>query len=158
MLNFILFGAFILGLLGKIKHIKWALKLIGSLAALDILLEIIFHGFFYITVSVIISTLLIIVIIIYQRARAILEWVLWTPIHFISLSGFYVAVHTCLSHWGNIGNKRRQFFTAFYASVFLFRIRVVCYVMVFLYNIHGIYKVIPKFIFGRCWLLKFFLK
>ena len=73
MLNFILLGAFILGLLGKIKHTKWALKLIGSSAALDILLEIIFHGFFYITVSVIISTLLIIVIIIIQRARAILE-------------------------------------------------------------------------------------
>ena len=79
-------------------------------------------------------------------------------IHFIFLSGFYVAVHTCLSHWGNIGNIRHQLFTAFYASMLLFRIRAVCSVVVFLYNIHGIHTVIPKFIFGRCWLLKFFLK
>jgi len=68
LLNLILFGAFVLGLVWKIKHAKWALKFVGSLAALDILLEVVFHGFFFITVSVIISTLLIVVIIIY-RAR-----------------------------------------------------------------------------------------
>ena len=67
LLNLVLFGAYILGLLGRIKHAKWALIVVGSMAVLDILLEIVFHGFFYITVSVIVSTLLLIVIIIYQR-------------------------------------------------------------------------------------------
>ena len=67
LLNFILFGAFFLGLYGKIKRVKWTLNLIMGLAALDIILEIIFHGFLYITVSVIISTLMIFAIIAYQR-------------------------------------------------------------------------------------------
>ena len=52
LLNFILFGAFVIGLFGKIKRVKWTSNLIEGLAALDIILEIIFHGFFYINVSV----------------------------------------------------------------------------------------------------------
>lgn len=39
------------------------------LAALDILLEFIFHGFFFITVSVIMSTILIIISFIYLKKR-----------------------------------------------------------------------------------------
>ena len=62
LLNLILFCAFTLGLLGRIRQDAWALNLIGGLAALDILLEILFHGLFYITVSVVVSTLLLIAV------------------------------------------------------------------------------------------------
>lgn len=62
LLNLALFGAFILGLYGRIKDAGWALKLIWGSAALDIVLEFLFHGLFYITVSIVVSTLLIILI------------------------------------------------------------------------------------------------
>jgi len=61
--NLILFGAFSIGLIGRLRDIGWALRLIGGLAALDIVLEIVFHGLFYLTVSVLVSTLLIILIV-----------------------------------------------------------------------------------------------
>jgi hypothetical protein len=62
LVNLLLFGAFSLGLLGKIWGAHWSLKMIGGLAAADILLEVLFHGFFYLTVSVLVSTLLIILV------------------------------------------------------------------------------------------------
>jgi hypothetical protein len=66
LLNIIFFGAFTLGLLGRIRQADWVLNLIGGFAALDILLEIAFHGLFFLTVSVVVSTLLLISIF-YQR-------------------------------------------------------------------------------------------
>ncbi len=68
LLNFVLFGAFLTGLAGMIRNFGWALNLVGGLAALDILLEIVFHGLFYITVSVVVSTLLIIVIVFEKKS------------------------------------------------------------------------------------------
>ena len=61
-----LFG---IGLFGQIRKTRWGLSLIIALAALDILLEFLFHGFFYITVSVIMSTALIIFGTLYTRKR-----------------------------------------------------------------------------------------
>ena len=64
----LLFG---IGLFGKIRKIRWGLSFIIVLAALDIILEFLFHGFFYITVSVITSTVLITVIILHTRKRRV---------------------------------------------------------------------------------------
>jgi hypothetical protein len=52
---------FVIGLFGIIKRIKWGMPLIITLAGMDILLEFLFHGLFYITVSVIVSTILIVI-------------------------------------------------------------------------------------------------
>jgi hypothetical protein len=68
LLNLVLFGAFLIGLVWNFRHSGWAVNLIGGLAALDVLLEIVFHGFFYITVSVVVSTLLIIIILSEKRS------------------------------------------------------------------------------------------
>jgi hypothetical protein len=70
-LNFFYALLFGIGLFGKISTMRWGLSLIIALAALDILLEFLFHGFFYITVSVIMSTALIIVGTLYRRKRRI---------------------------------------------------------------------------------------
>ena len=67
LLNLVYFTFFIIGIIGKIKKKKWAIRLIIVLACLDIILEFIFHGFFFITVSVIISTILTIISILYLR-------------------------------------------------------------------------------------------
>ena len=67
LLNLVYFTFFIIGIIGKIKTKKWAIRLIIVLACLDIILEFIFHGFFFITVSVIISTILTIISILYLR-------------------------------------------------------------------------------------------
>lgn len=72
-LNLILFGAFTLGLLGRIRGADWALNLIGGFAALDILLEIMFHGFFYLTVSVVVSTIVLIALIYEKRSYPVLR-------------------------------------------------------------------------------------
>jgi low temperature requirement protein LtrA len=69
-LSLIYFALFLVGLLGEIRRSGWAFSIVGGLAALDILLEVIFHGLFYVTVSVIVSTLLIVAIIYYRRKSA----------------------------------------------------------------------------------------
>jgi hypothetical protein len=68
LLNLVLFGTFTLGLLGRIRRADWALNIIGGFTALDILLEIMFHGFFYLTVSVVVSTIVLIAIIYEKRS------------------------------------------------------------------------------------------
>jgi hypothetical protein len=62
----LLFG---IGLFGQIRKTRWGLSFIIALAAIDIFLEFIFHGFFYITVSVLMSTALIIAGALYTRKR-----------------------------------------------------------------------------------------
>jgi hypothetical protein len=69
LLNLIYFALFLVGLLGEIRLSGWAFSMVGGLAAIDILFEVIFHGLFYLTVSVIVSTLLIIAIIYYIIKR-----------------------------------------------------------------------------------------
>jgi hypothetical protein len=68
-LNLGYFVLFVVGMAGKAKEQKWAIWLIVFLAALDIVLEFVFHGFFFITVSVIVSTILIVVSIVWRRYR-----------------------------------------------------------------------------------------
>ncbi len=51
LLNLIYFIFFVTGIAGKIKSRKWASSLLIFLAVLDIILEFVFHHFFYITVS-----------------------------------------------------------------------------------------------------------
>lgn len=70
-LNLLYTLIFSAGLLAKVKKLVWGAPLIIFLAALDIILEFVFHGFFYITVSVIVSTILIIAVI-YQQKKQIL--------------------------------------------------------------------------------------
>ena len=66
-LNLAYFAFFSVGIVGKVKENKWAVKLIAGLALLDILLEFIFHHFFFITISVITSTILIVTSILYLK-------------------------------------------------------------------------------------------
>jgi len=54
---FLLFGA---GSWGRLKSRNWHRPLLVSLAVFDILAEFIFHGFFFITVSVIVSIILLV--------------------------------------------------------------------------------------------------
>jgi hypothetical protein len=67
LLNVFLSGLFLFGLLSRWRKLRWAPFFIIELAALDIVLEALFHGLFFITVSVVVSTLLILVIVLYQR-------------------------------------------------------------------------------------------
>jgi hypothetical protein len=67
LLNLAYFMLFVVGIIGKVKEKKWALRLVIGLALLDILLEFIFHHFFFITVSVISSTILIIISVLYLK-------------------------------------------------------------------------------------------
>jgi hypothetical protein len=60
---------FIVGLFGMVKRMRWGIPLIISMAGLDIILEFIFHGLLYITVSVIVSTILIILLVFYTRMK-----------------------------------------------------------------------------------------
>jgi hypothetical protein len=69
MLNLFYTLLFVIGLYGIIKHLKWRMPLIITLAALDISLEFLFHGLFYITVSVIVSTILIIVTVFQMQTK-----------------------------------------------------------------------------------------
>jgi hypothetical protein len=66
-LNLAYFASFVIGIVGQAKQKKWAIWLIVFLAALDIVLEFVFHGFFFITVSVIVSTILIVIIIVWRH-------------------------------------------------------------------------------------------
>jgi hypothetical protein len=66
-LNLAYFAFFVVGIVGKTKQRNWAMWLIVFLAALDIVLEFVFHGFFFITVSVIVSIILIVIIFVWRR-------------------------------------------------------------------------------------------
>lgn len=57
---FILFGA---GFWGRLQGRGWHKPLLVGLAAFDIVAEFVFHGFFFITVSVIVSAILIALVI-----------------------------------------------------------------------------------------------
>jgi hypothetical protein len=58
MLNLAYFAFFVIGIVGRAKQQEWAIWLIVFLASLDIVLEFLFHGLFFITVSVIVSVIL----------------------------------------------------------------------------------------------------
>ena len=66
-LNLIYFAFFVFGIIGFLKKKKWAIKLIIVLALLDIILEFVYHHFFFITISVIISTILVIISYLYLK-------------------------------------------------------------------------------------------
>ena len=66
-LNLAYFSFFVVGIAGKAKQKNWAIWLIVFLAALDIVLEFVFHGFFFITVSVIVSTILIVISLLWRH-------------------------------------------------------------------------------------------
>ena len=61
-LNVIVFILFVLGFWGRLQNREWHRSLLIGLAVFDILAEFIFHGFFFITVSVIVSAVLLIFI------------------------------------------------------------------------------------------------
>jgi hypothetical protein len=67
MLNVAYFASFVIGIVGKAKEQEWAIWLIIFLASLDIVLEFLFHGFFFITVSVIVSAILIAISLLWRR-------------------------------------------------------------------------------------------
>jgi hypothetical protein len=59
-LNVIVFILFGLGFWGRLQGKEWHRSLIIGLAIFDILAEFVFHGFFFITVSVIVSVILLV--------------------------------------------------------------------------------------------------
>ncbi len=67
MLNLAYFVSFVIGIVGKAKQQEWSIWLIILLASLDIVLEFVFHGFFFITVSVIVSAILIAVSLLWRH-------------------------------------------------------------------------------------------
>lgn len=58
-LNVIVFILFGLSFWGRLRGKSWYRPLLVGLAVFDILAEFVFHGFFYITVSVIVSVVLL---------------------------------------------------------------------------------------------------
>jgi hypothetical protein len=60
MLNLIVFILFGLGFWGRLRSQRWHRTLLVGLNVFDILAEFVFHGFFFITVSVIVSTILLV--------------------------------------------------------------------------------------------------
>jgi hypothetical protein len=66
-LNLAYFVSFVVGIVGKFRQKNWAIWLIVLLAALDIVLEFVFHGFFFITVSVLVSTILIVILLLWRH-------------------------------------------------------------------------------------------
>ena len=63
-LNIIVFILFGLGFWGRLQGNGWHRPLLVSLAIFDILAEFVFHGFFFITVSVIVSVILLVLFIL----------------------------------------------------------------------------------------------
>jgi hypothetical protein len=59
-LNIIVFVLFALGFWGRLRSQRWHRPLLVGLNVFDILAEFVFHGFFFITVSVIVSTILLV--------------------------------------------------------------------------------------------------
>jgi hypothetical protein len=68
LLNLALFGLFLLSIIGAQRNAGWSLDLVMELAALDIVLEVLFHGLFFITVSVLVSVILIVAIFFLRRS------------------------------------------------------------------------------------------
>lgn len=66
-LNLIIFGLFLLGLYGKIRKFKWGSGFIVEIAAIDIVLEALFHGLYFLNESFIVSVVLIIVVFTFQQ-------------------------------------------------------------------------------------------
>ena len=63
-LNIIVFILFGLGFWGRLQGNGWHRPLLVSLAIFDILAEFVFHGFFFITMSVIVSVILLVLFIL----------------------------------------------------------------------------------------------
>jgi hypothetical protein len=61
-LNIIVFVLFALGFWGRLRRQRWHRSLLVGLNVFDILAEFVFHGFFFITVSVIVSTILLVLL------------------------------------------------------------------------------------------------
>jgi hypothetical protein len=61
-LNLIVFTLFGISLWGRLRGSQWHKPLLVGLALFDILAEFIFHGFFFITVSVIVAVALLVLI------------------------------------------------------------------------------------------------
>lgn len=61
-LNSIVFILFGLSFWGRLRGEPWYRPLLAGLALFDILAEFVFHGFFYITVSVIVSVVLLVLL------------------------------------------------------------------------------------------------
>ena len=61
-LNLIVFILFGLSFWGRLQNQGWHRPLLVGLAVFDILAEFVFHGFFFITVSVIVSAVLLVFI------------------------------------------------------------------------------------------------
>ena len=59
-LNLIVFILFALGVWGRLRELQWHRPLLAGLALFDIVAEFVFHGFFFITVSVIVAFALLI--------------------------------------------------------------------------------------------------
>ena len=68
-LNVIVLILFGLGLWGRLQNQGWHRSLLAWLAVFDILAEFIFHGFFYITVSVIVAVLLLVLLQLDREPR-----------------------------------------------------------------------------------------
>jgi hypothetical protein len=67
LLNLILVGLFLIGFFGKVVKKSWALFFILELAAIDIVMEVLFHGLFFLTMSTLVSMILIGVILLYEK-------------------------------------------------------------------------------------------
>jgi hypothetical protein len=67
--NSILVVLFGISILGIIKGKSWSKTLVIILASFDIVAEFIFHGLFYITISVIVSAFLIILMMIFPDKK-----------------------------------------------------------------------------------------
>ena len=69
LLNVIVLILFGLGLWGRLQSQGWHRPLLVWLAVFDILAEFVFHGFFYITVSVIVAVLLLVLLQLDREPR-----------------------------------------------------------------------------------------
>ena len=69
-LNIAMFLVFAIGLYGFYRESGWGLPLVAVPAAADIVFEFVFHGLFFITVSVIVSTFLVVACLLYRKE----EW------------------------------------------------------------------------------------
>ena len=69
LLNVIVLILFGLGLWGRLQNQGWHRSLLAWLAVFDILAEFVFHGFFYITVSVIVAVLLLVLLQLDREPR-----------------------------------------------------------------------------------------
>ena len=68
--NAILIPFFVAAIWGIARDRRWAKILVILLAAFDIIAEFVFHGFFFITISVIVSLVTIIVLMRYRSEKS----------------------------------------------------------------------------------------